>query len=314
MTVALSDSFRVVLGPDRVRDDALDLSIVSRDASMLTGEVAVICWPRTTEEVAACVRTAVDHDVPFVARCSGTGLAGGATPVEGAVVICLTQMNRILEVDAVNRVAWVEPGVVNLDLSRHVARHGLHFAPDPSSQQSCSIGGNVANNSGGPHCLADGVTYAHILAVEVVLPDGAVTVLGGLDPEPVGLDLRGAGGGLRARRLPDRCGRRRSGRRRGRRDRAGSTVGGALALGHSGLRRRGLGPVRDCVLEAIVVEDRLDVDGLDVGCQLCLGRRGGRRARGRGGPRTRRSWLRCRCGSPRWSVRPNGEVGIMAPV
>ncbi|MGK2930723.1 MAG: FAD-binding oxidoreductase, partial [Acidimicrobiales bacterium] len=188
----LTAALRAALSPDRVHDDPLDLSIVSRDASMLSGDAAVICWPRTTDEVSACVRVAVDHDVPFVARGSGTGLAGGATPVGGAVVICLTRMDRILEVDPVHRVAWVEPGVVNLDLSRHVAAHGLHFAPDPSSQQSCTIGGNVANNSGGPHCLADGVTSAHILALEVVLPDGTITELGGLDPEPAGLDLRGA--------------------------------------------------------------------------------------------------------------------------
>ncbi len=88
--------------------------------------------------------------------------------------------------------AWVQPGVLNLDLSRAVAVHGLHFAPDPSSQQSCTIGGNLANNSGGPHCLLYGVTSAHILAVEVVLPDGEVVVLGGLDPDPAGYDLRGA--------------------------------------------------------------------------------------------------------------------------
>ena len=88
--------------------------------------------------------------------------------------------------------AWVEPGVLNLDLTRAVAMHGLHFAPDPSSQQSCSIGGNVANNSGGPHCLADGVTTAHVLGLEVVLPDGEIVELGGEEPEPVGYDLRGA--------------------------------------------------------------------------------------------------------------------------
>jgi glycolate oxidase len=137
------------------------------------------------------VRAAVAHGVPFVARGSGTGLAGGAVPLDGAVVISLTKMNRVLSVDAANRRAWVEPGVLNLDLSRYTAAHGLHFAPDPSSQQSCSIGGNVANNSGGPHCLADGVTNAHILALEVVLPDGSVVVLGGEDPEPIGYDLRG---------------------------------------------------------------------------------------------------------------------------
>jgi glycolate oxidase len=100
-------------------------------------------------------------------------------------------MNRILSVDEVNRLAWVEPGVLNLDLSKQIAHLGVHFAPDPSSQQTCTIGGNVANNSGGPHCLADGVTNAHIHAVEVVLPDGSVTVLAGEDPEPEGYDLRG---------------------------------------------------------------------------------------------------------------------------
>jgi glycolate oxidase len=108
------------------------------------------------------------------------------------VVIVTTKMNRILEIDEAQRLAWVQPGVLNLDLSKAVAHLGLHFAPDPSSQQSCSIGGNVANNSGGPHCLLYGVTNPHILALEVVLPDGETVLLGGVDPEPDGLDLRGA--------------------------------------------------------------------------------------------------------------------------
>jgi glycolate oxidase len=123
-------------------------------------------------------------------------LAGGAVPVgtDGAepVVVVTTKMDAVLEIDEGARVAWVQPGVLNLDLSRDVAHLGLHFAPDPSSQQSCSVGGNVANNSGGPHCLAYGVTSAHVLAVEVVLPDGTLALLGGLDPEPPGYDLRGA--------------------------------------------------------------------------------------------------------------------------
>jgi glycolate oxidase len=127
-----------------------------------------------------------------VARGSGTGLSGGAVPLDGAIVVTLTKMNRVLSLDPVNRIAWVQPGVLNLDLSREVAVHGLRFAPDPSSQQTCSIGGNVANNSGGPHCLADGVTSAHVHAVEVVLPDGTIATLGGEDPEPAGYDLRGA--------------------------------------------------------------------------------------------------------------------------
>jgi glycolate oxidase len=106
-------------------------------------------------------------------------------------MVVTTKMQRV-QVDLDQRLAWVDPGVINLDLSKRLRPLGYHFAPDPSSQQSCSIGGNVANNSGGPHCLAYGVTSAHILAVEVVLPDGEVAVLGGEDPEPIGYDLRGA--------------------------------------------------------------------------------------------------------------------------
>ena len=106
-------------------------------------------------------------------------------------MIVTTRMNRLLEVDAASRVAWVEPGVLNLDLTRSVSHLGLHYAPDPSSQQACTIGGNVATNAGGPHCLASGVTSAHVLAVDVVLADGAVTRLGGLAPDEPGYDLRG---------------------------------------------------------------------------------------------------------------------------
>ncbi len=150
-----------------------------------------MCFPESTEDVAFAVRTANRFRVPFVARGSGTGLAGGATPPEGALVIVTTRMNRILEIDAPARIAWVEPGVLNLDLTRAVEHLGLHYAPDPSSQQACSIGGNVGTNAGGPHCLAAGVTSAHVLAVEVVLPDGTVEEFGGLAPDTPGLDLRG---------------------------------------------------------------------------------------------------------------------------
>jgi glycolate oxidase len=182
---------RAALDPDRVRCGETELVLYGRDASNMNGSTAVVCLPLTTAEVQSCVRIANQHSVPFVARGSGTGLAGGAVPLEGAVVIALSKMNRVLDVDTENRLAWVEPGVLNLDLTRETTPLGLHFAPDPSSQQSCSIGGNVANNSGGPHCLADGVTNAHILGLEVVLPDGEVVLLGGEDPEPEGLDLRG---------------------------------------------------------------------------------------------------------------------------
>jgi glycolate oxidase len=163
---------------------------------MIEGRAAAVCFPVTTEEVQAVVLAARRHGRAVVPRGAGTGLAGGAVPV-GAdgldpVVVVTTKMTRILEVDREDRFAWVEPGVMNLDLSVAVAPLGLHFAPDPSSQQSCTIGGNVANNSGGPHCLAYGVTSPHVLALDVVLGDGSLARLGGLDPEPPGYDLRGA--------------------------------------------------------------------------------------------------------------------------
>jgi glycolate oxidase len=189
---ALVADLRAALADDRVRAEPHELDLYGHDASIVEGgDAVVVCFPLTTEEVQSCVRLARAHGRPFTARGAGTGLAGGAVPLGGPVVIVTTKMNRILSIDTDERVAWVEPGVINLDLTRALAAHGLHFAPDPSSQQACSIGGNVANNSGGPHCLAYGVTSAHVLAVEIVLPDASVVTLGGLDPEPDGYDLRG---------------------------------------------------------------------------------------------------------------------------
>ena len=188
----LAAELRRRIPPDRVRSGATETRLYRRDASTMEGTAPIVVFAESTDDVVAAVRVAAEHSVPFLARGSGTGLAGGAVPADGAIVISTSKMNRVLSVDAANRQAWVEPGVLNLDLSRQIAHLGVHFAPDPSSQQTCSIGGNVANNSGGPHCLADGVTSAHILAMEVVLPDGSVTILGGEDPEPDGLDLRGA--------------------------------------------------------------------------------------------------------------------------
>ncbi len=182
-----------VLGRDRVRDDAAERALLAHDASVFSGGVAgPVCFPTSTEEVQAVVRTAVAYGRAVVPRGAGTGLAGGAIPLGRPVVVVTTKMNRILEVDLEDRVAWVEPGVVNLDLSTYLRPIGYHFAPDPSSQQACTIGGNVANNSGGPHCLAYGVTGQHVLALDVVLPDGDLVRLGGLDAEPPAYDLRGA--------------------------------------------------------------------------------------------------------------------------
>ncbi|HZX53897.1 MAG TPA: FAD-linked oxidase C-terminal domain-containing protein [Ilumatobacteraceae bacterium] len=192
MNEVLVAELGAALSPDRVRIGGTELALYQRDASNLTGQAGVVCFPTSTQEVQAAIRIAVRHGQPFVARGAGTGLAGGATPLDDAMMIVTTKMNRVLSVDPVNRLAWVEPGVLNLDLTKAVTKYGLHFAPDPSSQQSCSIGGNVANNSGGPHCLSDGVTTAHVLGLEVVLPDGEIARLGGEEPEPAGYDLRGA--------------------------------------------------------------------------------------------------------------------------
>ncbi len=190
---ALVADLEAAIGRDRVRADSAERALLRRDASVFEGGVAgPVCFPGSTADVQAVVRTALRHGRAVVPRGAGTGLAGGAIPLGAPVVVSLARMNRILEVDLDSRVVWVEPGVVNLELTRFLRPLGFHFAPDPSSQHVCTLGGNVANNSGGPHCLAYGVTNAHIVAVEVVLPDGEVAVLGGLDAEPLGYDLRGA--------------------------------------------------------------------------------------------------------------------------
>ncbi|HEX2367706.1 MAG TPA: FAD-linked oxidase C-terminal domain-containing protein [Acidimicrobiia bacterium] len=180
-----------LLGEDRVMSQPLERHLYGMDAGVSTGPALMVVFPESTEEVAAVVRLAADHGVPVVPRGAGTGLAGGAVPAHPSMLVVLTRMNRIHEVDIENRTAWVGPGVINLDLSRHTTPLGLHFAPDPSSQAACTIGGNVANNSGGPHCLAEGSTVNHVLAVEMVTADGEVVVLGSPAPDPIGLDLRG---------------------------------------------------------------------------------------------------------------------------
>ena len=190
---ALVKELAGALSPDRVRADSAERALFAHDASVFAGGLAgPVCFPTSTAEVQAIMLISAAHGRAIVARGAGTGLAGGAIPLGGPVVVVTTKMNRILDVDIDNRVAWVEPGVVNLDLSKHLRPLGFHFAPDPSSQQACTIGGNVANNSGGPHCLAYGVTTQHVLALDVVLPDGELVSLGGIDAEPDGYDLRGA--------------------------------------------------------------------------------------------------------------------------
>ena len=185
----LSDLERL-LGSQRVRHHPLDLAVFAKDSGVVSGTVIAAVLPETTQEVAAIVRLANQHGVPIVPRGAGTGLAGGAVPTTPGVLVLLTRFTEIGEVDTVGRTVWVGPGVINLDLSAALRPMGLHFAPDPSSQSACTIGGNVGTNAGGPHCLADGTTVAHIKAAELVTPEGDVVVVGGEAPDPPGLDLR----------------------------------------------------------------------------------------------------------------------------
>jgi glycolate oxidase len=190
-SAALADRLRAVLGPDRLLEGDLALNLYSHDGSIVGGDCGLVALPETTGEVAECMRLAHAAGVEVTPRGSGTGLTGGAVPLDGGLVISLARMREMGEVDVANSCMWVQPGVLNLDVSTAVAHLGLHYAPDPSSQQACSIGGNVGTNAGGPHCLAYGVTVQHVLGVEMVRPDGEVVVLGGVAPDAPGYDLRG---------------------------------------------------------------------------------------------------------------------------
>jgi glycolate oxidase len=185
----LIGELRALLPPERLLSAKEDLFAYECDGQTLDRAIPLaVTLPETTEEVAAIVGACARRGVPFVARGAGTGLSGGALAI-GSVVISTARMNRIHEIDVANRQAWVGPGVVNAHLSRAVAGYGLHYAPDPSSQNACTIGGNVAENSGGPHTLKYGVTTNHILACEVVLPDGSVITLGSAAADAPGYDL-----------------------------------------------------------------------------------------------------------------------------
>jgi glycolate oxidase len=180
---------RTILPPERLLVSSDDLFAYECDAQTFDRAVPLaVALPETTEEVAALVKACHQREVPFVPRGAGTGLSGGAVAVD-SLIISTARMNRIHQIDLPNRQAWVGPGVVNAHLSKAVAPHGLHYAPDPSSQNACTLGGNVAENSGGPHTLKYGVTTNHILACEVVLPDGSVVTLGSAAPETPGYDL-----------------------------------------------------------------------------------------------------------------------------
>ena len=169
-----------------------DLLVYEQDAIMVSRHMPdLVVLPDGTEQVAAVVRAVREAGLPIVARGAGTGLSGGAIPERGGVVVALTRMTRVLEVDTRGRTAVVEPGLVNAEFTEMLAAQGLFFAPDPGSQVAATIGGNVANNSGGPHCLAYGVTGNHVLGMEVVLHDGSVVWLGGSTWDAPGYDLAG---------------------------------------------------------------------------------------------------------------------------
>jgi glycolate oxidase len=189
---AIRRELESIVGAGGVLSDPDELLVYESDGLTLFRALAdFIVFPRSAEEVSAVVKLANRERVPFVARGAGTGLSGGCLPAEGGLVLSLMRMNRVLEVDYDNHFAVVEPGLVNLHLSWAVGPRGYYYAPDPSSQQACTLGGNIANNSGGPHTLKYGVTVNHVLGLEVVMPDGEIVWLGGRTRDALGYELTG---------------------------------------------------------------------------------------------------------------------------
>ena len=185
------DDLRKIAGRDAVLDRPEDLMLYEYDAGVRKSTPGAVVFPTNTQQVSEIMRLASANHIPVVGRGAGTGLSGGAISQAGGLVIAFSRMNRILDVDVENARAVVQPGVVNLQLSEHVSHLGLYFAPDPSSQKACTIGGNVAENSGGPHTLLHGVTVNHVTGVEVVLPSGEIVHFGGKAAESYGYDLTG---------------------------------------------------------------------------------------------------------------------------
>jgi glycolate oxidase len=180
-----------LLGPKSVLDTQQDLSLYEYDGSVDKARPGIVVFPRTAEEVAAIITLAKEHGVTMVGRGAGTGLSGGAIPRTGGVMIAFARMNRMLEIDLENERSVLEPGVVNLDVTLAVQSSKYFFAPDPSSQRACTIGGNVAENAGGPHTLAYGVTTNHVYGLQTVLPDASIIETGGKEPDLPGYDLTG---------------------------------------------------------------------------------------------------------------------------
>ncbi|MCP3917611.1 MAG: FAD-binding protein [bacterium] len=192
MDHSLLNGLRAIVGPDSLVTEPTARFAYESDGQMLERQMPdVVVLPRDTAEAAACMKLLHQANVPLVPRGAGTGLTGGATPVEGGALVGTARMRDVLEIDTRDRLARVQAGVVNVELTRCCAEHGLFYAPDPSSQAVCTIGGNVANNSGGPHCLKYGATTRHVLGLVVVTAEGEVLDLSSPDPDPDGYDLVG---------------------------------------------------------------------------------------------------------------------------
>ena len=180
-----------LLGPRGYLDRPEDLSLYEYDGSVDKARPDIVVFPRSTEDVIGIVKISGEFGVPIVARGAGTGLSGGSIARAGGITVGFARMNRVLEMDVENERAVVQPGVVNLDITLAAEPHGYFYAPDPSSQRACTLGGNVSENAGGPHTLAYGVTTNHVLGLEVVLPDGTVISTGGKELDLPGYDLTG---------------------------------------------------------------------------------------------------------------------------
>jgi glycolate oxidase subunit GlcD len=187
------NELKALLGNQFVLTDPDELLVYESDALTIHKTLpSAVIIPGNAEELAAALKILADARIPFAPRGAGTGLSGGSLSLSGAVIVELARLNRILEIDYENRIAVVETGVINVNLSQATSARGFHYAPDPSSQMACTIGGNVAENSGGPHCLKYGMTTNHVLGLEVVLPSGELVMLGGGGVDAPGYDLLGA--------------------------------------------------------------------------------------------------------------------------
>ncbi len=187
----LIEKLRAIVGPEGVLFSRYDLAMYEYDGSAEQGHGDAVVFPTSAEQVQEVMRLANREGVPIVGRGAGTGLSGGCLPLRGGIVVSFSKMQRILSIDYDNQRAVVEPGLVNLNLSQAMADENFYYVPDPSSQKACTIGGNVAENSGGPHTLIYGVTTNHVLALEVVLPNGEIVQLGGAALDNPGYDLVG---------------------------------------------------------------------------------------------------------------------------